>query len=272
MSIRLIALDLDGTLLDSSKHVSPANREALSAAIRSGIHVVIASGRPGSALPGEVCGMDGISYAITSNGSSIFHMPDMKRIYSNDMPASTVKEMLPIIRQAAFPCETAIAGRCYTMQSYFDDPTAFGMPEHMRSYVRSTRTPVSDMPGFIESHIADIEGIFFLIADQGLKAAMRDRVSRINGIYITSSAPYYLEMANSTVSKASALDSLTSSLGIKKSEVIAFGDSSNDLELLDYAGTGVAMGNSSEELKSAADAVTLTNDEDGVSYYLKSIL
>ena len=78
--IKLAVFDLDGTLLDSAKHVSVRNRAALRQAMDRGIRIVIASGRPKSALPQEVLEIEGISYAITSNGSSIFHLPDMKRI------------------------------------------------------------------------------------------------------------------------------------------------------------------------------------------------
>ena len=270
MSIRLIALDLDGTLLDSAKHVSVRNRAALRQAMDRGIRIVIASGRPKSALPQEELEIEGISYAITSNGSSIFHLPDMKRIYANDIDSASIRKLLPLIEGADFPCEAAIGGRCYTPRAYFEDPTLFGIPVHMREYVQATRTPIDDMYAFIRDHSCEIEGIFMLIADQALKERTRRQVAQAGDLYITASTPYYLEIADGSVSKAAALDFLTDRLGTSREETAAFGDSLNDLELIEYAGAGIAMGNASDQLKASAQFVTLSNDQDGVAEFIEN--
>lgn len=266
---KLIALDLDGTLLNSRKEITPANCLALKEALAGGIHVVIASGRPFQALPEEIRSFRGIEYAITSNGSSIFQMRESRRIFCRDLSKDCVHALMPLIRSADFPCEAAIAGTCYAASDYFMDPPAFGLPDRMREYVQRTRLPVKDMPGFIEMHAGELEGIFFLIPDPVKMEEIRECVSRVKGLYMTSSTPYYLEIADQDVSKAQALDWLCQRLDVGREQIIAFGDSSNDQELLEYAGTGVAMGNAAEALKKNADAVTLSNEEDGVAFFLR---
>lgn len=272
MNIQLIALDLDGTTLNSSGHISEFTKETLEKAIRQGIQVVIASGRAGSALPQDVLAIHGLNYAITSNGSSIFALPDFKRIFACDMTPETVDAVLSVASGCGFTYEAFIAGRAYTARAYFDHPTDFCVPERMNAYVRTTRTPVPSMEDFIRSHRHEIEGIDFIIPDAIKKEKIRHQLTLIPDLYITSSESYYLELAAGSVSKASALHALASRLQIAPSQIIAFGDGGNDIELLSYAGCGVAMGNAAAILKDAADDITLSNNEDGVAFYLRKIL
>lgn len=272
MNIRLIALDLDGTTLNSSGHISNFTKETLEEAIRRGIQVVIASGRARSALPADILAIQGLNYAITSNGSSIFALPDFKRIYACDMAPDTVDAVLAVASSCGFTYEAFIAGKAYTAQSYFDCPTNFGVPERMNRYVRSTRIPVPDMADFIHVHRHEIEGIDLIIPDSVRKEEIRRQLAGIPDLYITSSEFYYLELAAGTVSKASALHALADRLKIDPSQIIAFGDGGNDIEMLTYAGCGIAMGNASEPLKEIADDITLSNNDDGVAHYLCKVM
>ena len=272
MDLRLIALDLDGTTLNSQGKVSPYTKEILEKAIQKGIHVVIASGRALSAIPEDVLNIRGLEYIITSNGSSIFELSDSRRIYANDMKPGVVMSVLAIMRDTHFPFEVFIGGHAYTMQAYFDCPTDFDVPERMNNYVRTTRTPVSDMPDFILKHCDDIEGIDMIVPDQTQKQQVIAALSKISNLYITSSESYYIEMASGSVSKASALQALAAQFHITPEQVMAFGDSDNDIELLSYAGCGVAMQNATANLLKAASAVTRSNNEDGVAFYVESFL
>lgn len=270
--LKLIALDLDGTTLNSAGHVSDYTKETLEMAIAQGIQVVIASGRAKSALPPDLLSIKGLNYAITSNGSSIFALSDSKRIYANDMSPETVDAVLQIAAASGFTYETFIAGKAYTDQSYYDCAAAFGVPERMNAYVRRTRTPVPSIAEFIHSHHHEIEGIDMIVPDVDKKAAIRGQLGRIPNLYITGSESFYIELAAGSVSKASALHALAEQLHITPGNIIAFGDGGNDIELLTYAGHGVAMENAAPALLDVADAVTLSNDEDGVATYLRRIL
>ena len=180
--------------------------------------------------------------------------------------------VLAIMRDTHFPFEVFIGGHAYTMQAYYDCPTDFGVPERMNHYVRTTRTPVSDMPDFILKHCDDIEGIDMIVPDQTQKQQVIAALSKISNLYITSSESYYIEMASGSVSKASALQALAAQFHITPEQVMAFGDSDNDIELLSYAGCGVAMQNATANLLKAASAVTRSNNEDGVAFYVESFL
>jgi len=176
------------------------------------------------------------------------------------------------MQDTPFPFEVFIGGHAYTMQAYYDCPTDFGVPERMNHYVRTTRTPVSDMPDFMMKHCDEIEGIDMIVPDQTQKQKVIAVLSKISNLYITSSESYYIEMASGSVSKASALQALAAQFHITPEQVMAFGDSDNDIELLSYAGCGVAMQNATANLMKAASAVTRSNNEDGVAFYLESFL
>lgn len=272
MNIRLIALDLDGTTLNSKGHISNLTKKTLEKAIARGIHVVIASGRARSALPADVLAIRGLNYAITSNGSSIYALPHFERIYANDMMPEVIDAVLPIAAGCGFTYEAFISGNAYTARAYYDCPTSFGVPERMNAYVRNTRTPVASMSDFIREHRHEIEGIDLIVPDTGRKKEIQEQLSQIPNLYLTSSESYYIELAAGTVSKASALHELASRLHINPSEIIAFGDGGNDIELITYAGLGVAMQNAAPSLIAAANDITRSNDEDGIAWYLEKLL
>lgn len=121
-------------------------------------------------------------------------------------------------------------------------------------------------------HCNEIEGIDMIVPDMPKKQQLITALSQISNLYITSSESYYIEMASGSVSKASALHALAAQFHITPKQVMAFGDSDNDIELLSYAGCGVAMQNATSNLLKAASAVTRSNNEDGVAFYLESFL
>lgn len=302
MDLRMIAFDLDGTLLNSQGQITPFTRSTLELAIRQGIQVVAASGRSLSALPDDVLAIEGINYAITSNGSSIFALsgnqeadtdtgmasaskilpdsgtgivPDRKaprRVYARDMEAAVIEAVLDIFEKTDFPFEAFIAGVSYTPRAYYDNPTAFGAPSRILDYVRRTRIPVDHMGHFIRAHIHEIEGMDMVVYDPVRKSEILKELAGIPNLYITGSESFYIELAAGGVSKASALHFLAEDKSLTPSQVMAFGNGDNDLEMLQYAGKGVAMKNSTPLLLARADDLTMTNDEDGVAHYIRKFL
>ena len=272
MQIKLIAMDLDGTLLNSAHTVSAETRRAINLARRAGIYTAAATGRPLSALPDYILDGSIVDFAITSNGSSIFSLPAKERIYVRKLPEEAVRRFLLIAQDLGVTVEVYIDGFAYCIAEYYRKPTDFNLPERMDTYVPATRQPVDEMQLFIEENIDSIEGLTFITPDEALRLEIRGRLSEIPGIYTTSSAPYYIETANGEVSKAAALRFLASRLGISQSQVVAFGDGGNDLEMILDAGAGIAMANSSPELIEAADFVTASNDDDGIAQFICKIL
>ena len=272
MKTSLIAFDLDGTLLDGAGHLSVRTKEVLHKAAGHGIHLVAASGRPFTALPGDLVRCPDIHYAITSNGSSIFILPGGQRVYACDMEPEMVRQVLKVAQALPWPLEAFIGGRGCSPADYVRDASAFGLGAAAASYVRATRTPVEDIYAFIHAHENEIEGLNLIVSDPAAKEALQDRLGQIPGMFITASTGYYIEMANGCVSKSASLAWLAARLGVPMSETAAFGDSLNDLDLIRAAGLGVAMDNALPLLKDAADAIAPHHAEDGVADFIERYL
>lgn len=271
MKTSLIAFDLDGTLLNGAGHLSGRTKEVLHKAAGHGIHLVAASGRPFTALPGDLVRCPDIHYAITSNGSSIFTLQG-ERVYACDMEPEMVRQVLKIAQTLPWPLEAFIGGRGCSPADYVRDASAFGLGAAAASYVRATRTPVEDIYAFIHAHENEIEGLNLIVSDPAAKMALQERLGQIPGMFITASTGYYIEMADGRVSKSASLAWLAARLGVPMSETAAFGDSLNDLDLIRAAGLGVAMDNALPLLKDAADAIAPHHADDGVADFIERYL
>lgn len=267
--IRLIALDLDGTLLNEKGLLTSRSARALTCAHEQGIFIAAATGRAFCALPTDVRALPAISYIITSNGTGIYQMPEEKRIYTNAMSRENLEQLLDTF---SCPIEAYIDGTAYASADYVENPEAFHLPPRSCAYVQATRRPCPDMGQLIRSSSAPVEGISAVLTAPEARAALREAAGKIPDLYVTSSAPHFIEFAAGSASKESALRVLTQLLGITSAQVMAFGDAENDAEMLSFAGIGVAMGNAAEILKQIADMVTASNAEDGVAQTIEKLL
>lgn len=273
MEVRLIALDLDGTTLRKGSILSEHTKNTLERAIRSGVHVVIATGRVFSALPEVVFDIEGLEYIITSNGAHITRLKDMKRIYSDYPDGESMEEVRDILDAAKeYPIEVFTDGAAYIDRAVYEDVRDNGSDYMDAAYIVRTRTPVDDIYGFLSRHRDAIENINIHFRNFEDKADFKKTLSRVSGITVTSSMPHNLEIGGSATSKASAISALCSLLDIEERDVMAAGDSPNDEAMIKAAGIGVAMGNAEEEVKACADFITLPNSEDGVAYAVKKFV
>ena len=270
--IKLIALDLDQTALRTDKSLSGRNRKALLSAIEAGIHVVIASGRSFGSLPSQVLEIPGIEYAVTSNGSAIYRLPEGERCHEFLMEPQTVDRLLERIPQE-LALEAFWQGRAYASRAYVEDPIRFGAVQRAVSYIQSTRTPMEDIRQFITAHRDELDSIQVVAGESGCRNKLwKELEESVPGLYLTSSAPSLLELSQTAGGKKCGLAWLGDKLGILPEEMMAFGDALNDMDMIRYAGVGVAMGNGHPSLKEAADRVALTNDEDGVAAVIEEYL
>nr|WP_291234665.1 Cof-type HAD-IIB family hydrolase [Frisingicoccus sp.] len=272
VKIHLAAMDIDGTLLGKNKNLTDYTIEVLNRAAASGMHIVIASGRALEAIPESLCRVGGIEYVITSNGSSVFSLKNRERIFGKDMTSEQILMILDFYRNYECPMEIFIKGTPYTSEEYFRFPEHFGAFGSAAEYVKTTRNPVKDIRAFAMEHKDEIEGINFIMDNMELKSEMRKKLEDMRGLYVTSSVPRYIEISHGDVCKYAALKWLAKKLNICPEEIIAFGDGENDLEMIQYAGIGVAMENGIERLKKTADRVAPSCDEDGVARVLEEIL
>lgn len=269
--IEMAAMDVDGTILGKNKVLTERTRQALKKAAGCGAHLVIASGRALEAIPGELRDLDGVEYAITSNGSSIFRISDGKRVYRKDLTSDQVECIMELYEEFGCPIEIFIHGRAYTSADYFNEPEKFGAGPSSALYVRTTRHPVEDIRLFAAAHRDVIEGINFIVYNQLKKCEMRRRLESFGDFYVTSSVARYIEVSHRDVCKRNALIWLAEYLNIPRENIAAFGDGENDLEMIEYAGIGVAMENGISVLKDKADLTAPPCEEDGVARVLEML-
>ena len=273
MDIKCIALDLDRTTLNAQGKLSKANEEAIRKAVAKGIHVCIASGRAFDTLPQDVVSIPGIEYAITSNGAAVYRIQDKQCLRSYVLTEQSVKKILELTKDFPVTYEGFIRGTAYAAKEYIEDPVKFGATEHAVAYVQSTRHLQDDIVSFLNQHYDELDSMDIVVKDEAQKQKVIEVLkAEVEDIYITSSISQLVEISYKDAGKRSGVKFITEYLGLNPKQVAAFGDADNDIDMLEYAGCGIAMENESNGLLAVADVVTLHHDRDGVAYALKNIL
>lgn len=270
-NIRVIALDLDGTALNSQKHLTLRTKEAILAAVRKQIRVIVATGRTFSSLAPEILAMPEIACAITSNGAVVNRISDGKVLLHNYPDPETVTEIARLIRDEKVDTEVCTGGQAYIGQEYYSR-VLDGKTNRDVHYVKTTRHPVPDIYQFLMEHRKVIENINLNFTTPEEKALWRERFLKYPGVTPTSSFLFNVELGGAATSKAHALQELLNEWQVTSRQVMAFGDSENDLDLIQMAGIGVAMANGSETVKHAADLIAESNDEDGVAKIIEQLI
>lgn len=263
--IKLIALDLDGTTLNSFDRISENTGNTLSEAVRSGVHVVVATGRPMCALPEDVKKIDGIEYAITSNGACLTRLADDKLLHHSVHDPKAIETIAAMLRPTNYMTEIFVGGKAYIGEQFFYDPNSHKFGKKRAEYISATRIPVPDIYDYMLANKDAIENINVNFYDQESKMKFWKEADALGIATVTSSYFSNVELGGLKASKANALEKLCEILDVDRAHTMACGDSPNDLAMLHAAGFSVAMGNAVDSVKEAADYVTLTNDEDGVA-------
>ena len=269
-NIRLIALDLDDTTLCSDSRLAPETEKALKRAVSAGIEVVVASGRAFKALPAQVLGIGGISYAITTNGAAIERVPDGERIMNFSLRPASVMQILELFGDERL--EAFVDGQPYCDAEYAADPLRYGCAPAYVEYVRTTRRPVADMRTFILQNIDRLDSIDVLSEPGDHHDALRKKAGTLENVYVTSSSPRLVEISDAAAGKGAALKRLCAMLGVPAEYTAAFGNGDNDADMLRFAGLGVAVKNASKSCLEAADFVCASNDELGVAQMINRIV
>lgn len=267
--IKMVALDLDGTALTSDRHFSPRTQEAFRKAMEQGVHIVISTGRVWHSLPEEMFDIVGLEYVITSNGATVTELATGEHIYENRLEPTAVDQVLSVIEDKfgndGFSVDAFVDGKAYMEEREYRDMERNGSDYRTQDYVLSTRNPVNGLLDFMRAHRDKMENISLIFRHKADQDAMFKRLEEIHNITLVSSFSNNFEIGGPTTSKADALVMLMRRLGIGRSELMACGDSINDLAMIRLAEVGVAMGNAVLGIKTAANYITDTNDEDGVA-------
>lgn len=272
--IRLIAFDLDGTALDDHKKILPATKKMLEEAAHQGIEIVPATGRPLCGLPEEIRQLAGVNYVLTCNGAGVYEWKTGKCLYEDSIPLTDFLPLMEEIEALPVMADPFLKGESFMSEKKRPLVEKMSVVEEVKNYIRTSRQLVPDLVEYLKQRGDDIEKltINFVEEENGHRQGYEEVVEilkqypEMNAI---SGGMHNIEVTRQGVSKGSALAWLGRYLHIDPREVIAFGDSGNDIELLRTAGIGVAMGNGEEAVKKVADFVTKTNKEDGIVFGLR---
>lgn len=281
---KLIAFDLDGTLLSADGTLVKENLLAIRKAHQAGIQLAVATGRPFFALPKEVLAIPEMSYAIVSNGASVYTLPEGKNLRTKRLRPASVRQILKETKEifAAFyderkdlpaVCEVFRNGRTYTTDRYIKNPGAFGIRPAYHSYIKKTRQGVPDLFSFIQKHEKELEGIDFIFRDRELLESVREKLAEgVSGIRLTASGSNRIEISSEAAGKEEALNFLMKRRRQTLSNAAAFGDADNDAGMLKAAGIGIAMGHATENARKAADRIVAEKSIQGVAEEIQYLI
>lgn len=263
--IKMIGLDLDGTLLNERKEILPYTRQVLRKAVERGIIVLVATGRPFAGIPEELRVWSGMRYAVTANGARVIDGKEKKVLIEKLLPIERAKKALEIFRKYDTLQEVYFNGQGYADEDKLKNISHYHHDSNMWEYVLSSRKAVPDIMALAGQTNRDAEKVQAMFADrEELQAAWRE-LEKQDNMVLVSSLGYNIEVNASGVNKGATLVELGNMLGIGPEEIMACGDRDNDIEMLKAAGLGVAMGNAEDEVKAAADYITLSNEEEGAA-------
>lgn len=265
--IKLVALDLDGTLLDSDKKVSARTIGVFKECEKEGIQIVPATGRAKHAVPESILTLPGVRYGIFTNGASVWDLNENREIGASCIDWKTAQETAEILRRYPLIYDMYIDGTGVCERHFLEQLESFGMSDFHCRFIRQTRIAVDDICAYLEETHAAVQkmNLTFHMEDKKTKPLVRKALESLSGLFVTSSLPWNLELNAAGVTKGSGILKLAGYLNLKQEETMACGDGENDLPMIQAAGIGVCMGNGAPFLKERADWITLTNDEDGVA-------
>ena len=268
--IKLVALDLDGTLFDNSSRISKRNLTAIRSITDKGIHVVSSTGRPFEGIPFDQIKGTGINYAITANGSGIYEISTGKCLYENAMDEELVTPILNFLLTRDIHMDAFIGGKGYTPVQCVETAQKLTVPSSIKNYIITTRTRLDNILQFIHENQLKVQKMtlnFYPAADGTLIDRETVRKFLVSNPSITTVCGGYnnLEFTRADANKGVGLRKLAEILGVNPDATMAIGDTENDLAIIEAAGIGVAMGNATDAVKARADYVTTTNTKDGVA-------
>lgn len=267
MNYEILVLDLDGTLTNSEKKITPPTREAIIEIQKNGKKVVLASGRPTPGildLAEELHLGDFGSYILSFNGARIINCQNGELVYNRILPGNIAQRIFDIASQYDVDLLT-----------YTDREIISGIKPNkyteLESHINSM--PIVKVDDFV-SYVDFPVNKFLITGDPSLTEEIEVRLKKEFHKYLNiyRSEPFFLEIMPQNIDKAHSLHKLLSSIGISADQMICCGDGYNDLTMIEYAGLGVAMENAQPLVKENADFITKSNDEDGVLYVINQFM
>ena len=275
--IKIIALDLDGTLLDSEKRLSEVNRAALERAAEKGVLIVPTTGRFFGMMPPAVRDLPFVRYAITINGAQVYDRETDTAIVRDEIPLDMALGVMEVLDRydVIYDCYRQNWG--WMTAALQDKAADYATNEHYLRMVREFRKPVPELKAHLRETAdqGDVQKVMLfsklLVAGCELRVAgvlkevRAEIAAKFPEIKVTASTWNNLELNIKTAHKGNALKRFAEHLGFGLGNCMAFGDGMNDFTMVEAAGLGIAMANAEPEVKRVAKWIAPSNDEDGVA-------
>ena len=272
--IKIIALDLDGTLLDSEKRLSDASRDALARAAEKGVLIVPTTGRFFGMMPPAVRDLPFVRYAITINGAQVYDRETDTAIVKDEIPLAMALQVMEVLDRydVIYDCYRQNWG--WMTAALQDKAPDYATNEHYLKMVREFRKPVPELKAHLRATAddGDVQKIMLFAANRERSTAidclrkLSDEIAaRFPEIKVTASTWNNLELNIRSAHKGNALRRFAEHLGLTLENCMAFGDGMNDFTMVEAAGLGIAMANAEAEVKRVAKDIVPSNDEDGVA-------
>lgn len=269
----IIALDLDGTLLNSRKQLSSRNLYAMEAAAEDGWEIVPATGRFYKAIPDVVRKLPFVNYAITMNGAEVIDLRRDKIIHSAQMPWKQAVKLMEWMEKFPVIYDCYIEGFGWMSESHLAQVDKIVHDPFVREMIHNGRHPVPDLKAHIAEQQKDVQKIQFFTLEYMERIKMLDTLPRLfDNIAITSAIDDNVEINHADATKGKGLTALAAYLDVDMYDTMAIGDGTNDLSMIKAAGLGVGMSNGSQRVKEECDWATQTNDKDGVAMAIEKYI
>ena len=273
MDIKLIAVDLDGTLLNNKKELTPRTKRALELAAAKGVHIVPATGRTFGGVPEVVRNLPFVRYGLCINGGSVWDSAIDAALYKAEIPFARAEEIFDFIERYHTMYDCYVDGWGKTDRKFFEHLEDYVDDPHVRNLIRATRVPVDDFRGYIRELGHDIQKIILFIQEkEAHDRAMEEVIAALPDMNVAAALTCNIELNHKNANKGIALKYLCEHLGFSVENAMACGDGGNDKEMIAAAGFAVVMENGTDELKQMADFVTKSNEEDGVAYAIEKFV
>ena len=269
---KLIATDCDGTILDSKGYLPSEVTDTFRALHNRGIDIIIATGRSDIIAKDYLDELNIGCPIIGCNGATLANFYTGTKYFTDSMSSSSLKELFDLCDTIGTAVKIFTLDTCYTdSRKLYDGGINLITTKYTKKLTHTIKYElVKDIHSLV--HTQNVVKAVIIENDNTVLTAIKDRINaEIPGLKAVQSNWNCIDINNKTVSKGNALLKYASMTGIKPSEIIAFGDSENDVSMLKAAGLGVAVANADKCVKDAADDITDTNDNFGVPKYLKKI-
>ena len=264
--IKLLAIDMDGTCLDSRNRISDETKNAMKAAAQSGLMIVPTTGRTTTCLPHQLADETFYRYVISSNGADVMNCSTGESLYQALIPGSCAAALLAECRKAH------LGASIHVNHQFIVEGLRLNVLGRL-IYGRDARNAICrwNLAGKIAEAPADLEEIQLFYFTEGARRKAREILSRQPAL-VSACSRFYMEIYAAQASKGHALSALASCLGLKKEEIACIGDEENDLSMFDASGLKFAMGNAIDALKARADIILPSNDASGVACAIQKYL